>query len=92
MYIIELPNNGAVLCEFIPKSLMNRPYMEIDMEDIPNGEGLLKVDVANNRLYREIPVPTTPSKESTDPKIQALIDQQSFLEDCIAEMATIVYA
>lgn len=28
----------------------------------------------------------------TEAKLQALTDQQSFLEDCIAEMAEIVYA
>lgn len=30
-------------------------------------------------------------EETANAKIQALIDQQAFLEDCIAEMAMIVY-
>lgn len=31
-------------------------------------------------------------EETTTAKIQAIIDQQTFLEDCIAEMAAKVYA
>lgn len=33
-----------------------------------------------------------PNNKTLSAKIQAIIDQQSFLEDCIAEMATEVYA
>lgn len=38
------------------------------------------------------PIPQIPDNETLFVKIQALTDQQSFLEDCIAEMASIVYA
>lgn len=43
------------------------------------------------KVVPEVEIPVILEPEPLDPKIQALVDQQTFLEDCIAEMAMIVY-
>lgn len=93
LYIARLPDDRAIV-SVIPFD--DRPY--ITVEELPEGDGPLMC-TEDGTLYRG-PVPQDPVLPP-DPmeeikllkqQLKAASDQNDFLEDCIAEMAGIVYA
>lgn len=65
-------------------------YKYIDGQIVERTQEEMDTDYAS----RPAPEPTAEEKEKTlmNAKIQALTDRNEFLEDCVAEMAAIVYA
>ena len=79
----------------------------IDRNALPDGDITKYKYIDNEFIYDPLPEPEpeipTPTEEERiielesdkklmDAQIQALSDRNDFLEDCIAEMATIIYA
>ena len=92
-YIARLPDDRAIV-SVIPFD--DRPY--ITVEELPEGDGPLMC-TEDGTLYRgpipqEPVLPPDPMEEIKILKqqVKAASDQNEFLEDCIAEMAEIVYA
>lgn len=75
-----------------------KKYFEL-VSPIPEGSGRLRTDGISQVWWEAFPeyIPPEPLKPEPDKitlleaKIQALSDQNEFLEDCIAEMAAEVY-
>ena len=93
LYIARLPDDRAIVSA-IPFN--DRPYITTDV--LPEGDGPLMC-TEDGTLYRgPIPqdsvLPTDPMAEIKllKQQLKAASDQNEFLEDCIAEMAEIVYA
>lgn len=93
LYIARLPDDRAIV-SVIPFD--DRPY--ITVEELPEGDGPLMC-TEDGTLYRgpipqEPVLPPDPMEEIKILKqqLKAASDQNEFLEDCIAEMAGIVYA
>ena len=93
LYIARLPDDRAIV-SVIPFD--DRPY--ITVEELPEGDGPLMC-TEDGTLYRgpipqEPVLPPDPMEEIKllKQQLKAASDQNDFLEDCIAEMAGIVYA
>ena len=93
LYIARLPDDRTIV-SVIPFD--DRPY--ITVEDLPEGDGPLMC-TEDGTLYRgpipqETVLPPDPMEEIKILKqqLKAASDQNDFLEDCIAEMAGVVYA
>lgn len=93
-YYIARTKDDNTLLSIYP--FEDRPYITTD--ELPEGDGPLMCTV-DGILYRgSIPQePTTPPDPMDEIKLlkqqlKAASDQNDFLEDCIAEMAGIVYA
>lgn len=78
------------------KPVDDRPYITVD--ELPEGDGPLMC-TEDGTLYRgpvpQDPVPLPDPMEEIKllkQQLKAASDQNDFLEDCIAEMAGIVYA
>lgn len=93
LYIARFPDDRTIV-SVIPFD--DRPY--ITVEELPEGDGPLMC-TEDGTLYRG-PIPQEPVLPP-DPmdeikllkqQLKAASDQNEFLEDCIAEMAGIVYA
>lgn len=92
MTIIDRNGYGILTTniETAPEFLKQYPYFEV--ENFTPEEGVLMCDSTNKTYwYVKQETPTEPV-DTVQVQIQALSDQQEFLEDCIAEMAEIVYA
>lgn len=65
-------------------------YKLVDSQPVERTQEEMDADYA----ARPEPEPTEEEKEKTlmNAKIQALVDRNEFLEDCVAEMAAIIYA
>ena len=101
MYYISKAPNGNPMVSFQPP--VGKKYMEV--ETLPEGDGPL-LFTPSGELYRgaviEVPDPgpTTDERvtvlEEENSMLKAQIEAQSaqmdFYEDCIAEMAMVVYA
>ena len=93
LYIARFPDDRTIV-SVIPFD--DRPY--ITVEELPEGDGPLMC-TEDGTLYRG-PIPQEPvlppdPLEEIDllkKQLKAASDQNDFLEDCIAEMAGIVYA
>ena len=93
LYIARFPDDRTIV-SVIPFD--DRPY--ITVEELPEGDGPLMC-TEDGTLYRG-PIPQEPvlppdPMEEIDllkKQLKAASDQNDFLEDCIAEMAGIVYA
>lgn len=92
-YIARLPDDRAIVSA-IPFD--DRPYITVD--ELPEGDGPLMC-TEDGTLYRgpipqEPVIPPNPMDEIKllKQQLKAASDQNEFLEDCIAEMAEIVYA
>lgn len=92
-YIARFENDNTII-GFAP--FEDRPY--ITVEELPEGDGPLMC-TEDGTLYRgpilQKPViPHNPMDEIDllKQQLKAASDQNDFLEDCIAEMAEIVYA
>ena len=92
-YIARFENDNTII-GFAP--FEDRPY--ITVEELPEGDGPLMC-TKDGTLYRgSIPqepvLPPDPMAEINllKQQLKAASDQNDFLEDCIAEMAEIVYA
>ena len=92
-YVARMANDYTLISAF---PITDHPYIVV--EEIPEGDGPLMC-TEDGTLYRG-PVPQEPVP-SPDPmeeikilkqQLKAASDQNDFLEDCIAEMAEIVYA
>lgn len=93
LYIARLPDDRTIV-SVIPFD--DRPY--ITVEELPEGDGPLMC-TEDGTLYRgpipqEPVLPPDPMEEIKllKQQLKAASDQNDFLEDCIAEMAGIVYA
>ena len=93
LYIARLPDDRTIV-SVIPFD--DRPY--ITVEELPEGDGPLMC-TEDGTLYRgpipqEPVLPPDPMEEIKILKqqLKAASDQNDFLEDCIAEMAGVVYA
>ena len=93
LYIARLPDDRTIV-SVIPFD--DRPYITVD--ELPEGDGPLMC-TEDGTLYRglvpqEPVLPPDPMEEIKILKqqLKAASDQNDFLEDCIAEMAEIVYA
>lgn len=71
----------------------------ITKPELPPRKGFVEVEVNGERVYRAVspapapePVTSEPTAEQLQAKITMLEAQQTFLEDCILEMADEVYA
>lgn len=102
VYIVKNSTNDAVICydESIAKEL-GEDYLSIEESEIPAEDStkpLLKTD--GKTLWREaIPAETEPELTEDQKKVKLLEAQLAasaartdFMEDCIAEMATVVYS
>lgn len=94
IYYIARIDNDNIILGFAP--FEDRPY--ITVEELPEGDGPLMC-TEDGTLYRgpipqEPVLPPDPMEEIKILKqqVKAASDQNEFLEDCIAEMAEIVYA
>lgn len=92
-YISRLPDDRAIISFYEPS---DRPYIVV--EQLPEGDGPLMC-TEDGTLYRgtipEEPAPIPDPMEEIKllkQQLKAASDQNDFLEDCIAEMAGIVYA
>lgn len=92
-YIARLDGDHTII-GFSP--IEDRPY--IIVEELPEGDGPLMC-TEDGTLYRgpilqEPDIPPNPIDEIDllKKQLKAASDQNDFLEDCIAEMAEIVYA
>lgn len=92
-YIARLSDDRAIV-SVIP--FEDRPY--ITVEELPEGDGPLMC-TEDGTLYRgpipqEPVLPPDPMEEIKllKQQLKAASDQNDFLEDCITEMAEIVYA
>lgn len=101
MIIVAKLDDGRALLIYDPSQIPSgEPTMEV--ETIPPGEGILMTDLKT--LWWE-PLPE-PEPEPENPitleelqeenkllraQLQASVDRSEFIEDCIAEMATVVY-
>lgn len=67
----------------------HRPYFLID--SIPGGSGVLKTD--GNKVWRDDTKPVTNIDTITllQAQLKAQTERSDFIEDCIAEMAGVVY-
>lgn len=90
MKIIMGNNNIAMVyyAPYLPPEGV--PYLEIDQ--LPDGDGVLKTDLVTVWREKVYPVPTFVSNELLSAQIQSISDRQEFIEDCIAEMAMQVYS
>ena len=93
LYIARLPDDRTIV-SVIPFD--DRPYITVD--ELPEGDGPLMC-TEDGTLYRgpipqEPVLPPDPMEEIKllKQQLKAASDQNDFLEDCIAEMAGIVYA
>ena len=92
-YVARIANDNTIV-SVVPFD--DRPY--ITVEELPEGDGPLMC-TEDGTLYRG-PIPQEPvlppdPMEEIDllkKQLKAASDQNDFLEDCIAEMAGIVYA
>ena len=92
-YISRLPDDRAIILFHEPS---DRPYIVV--EQLPEGDGPLMC-TEDGTLYRgTIPKEPAPIPDPMEEikllkqQLKAASDQNDFLEDCIAEMAGIVYA
>ena len=90
-YIARKNKNDDALISMYPFN--NIPYKEV--ESLPEGPGIICI-TADGVVYLR-PLPDLITEEQNEIKLlkqqlQAASDQNDFLEDCIAEMAEIVYA
>lgn len=92
-YVARMANDYTLISAF---PITDHPYIVV--EEIPEGDGPLMC-TEDGTLYRG-PIPQEPVLPP-DPmdeikilkqQLKAASDQNDFLEDCIAEMAAIVYA
>lgn len=74
------PEKGIV--EFI--AISHIPYKKIVDIDFKSGTILYSEDAPTEL--------ETPKGVTLSPGLQALVDRQEFLEDCIAEMASVIYS
>ena len=104
MYIGQLSDNRAVVFgdELCAKQ-SEMPYTTFD--EIPEGTGLLKTDLVT-LWWEAAPAPTpepvpvvilsneelTKENKQLKTKLQATAETQAFQEECLIEMAAIVYA
>ena len=102
MITVARLDDGRALLIYDPSQIPpGEPTMEV--ETIPPGKGLLMTDLSS--LWWE-EVPPQPEPEPENPitleelqkenkmlkaQLQAQVDRSDFIEDCIAEMATVVY-
>ncbi len=102
-YIIRSKSGIAVVyyrLEEVKK--LNLPYRSFS--SLPEGDGVLMVNPSLTNLWWEkLPDPTPIEKPSPSPEelqlenkllkaqLQAQTERSDFIEDCIAEMATMVY-
>ena len=91
-YALNLADDGRVLSatrpEFAPKDAPT-------CEELPDGDISDYLFQNGSFVYDPLPVDTTPDIDEITllrAQVQALTDRGEFLEDCIAEMAGIVYA
>lgn len=89
-YITKTINNLAIVHSAIP----DEPYIAVD--SLPDGDGILCFDEDGNLIKRNTNQMYQASTDSVvdflKQQLKAASDQNEFLEDCIAEMAEIVYA
>ena len=93
LYIARFPDDRTIV-SVIP--FEDHPYITVD--ELPDGDGPLMC-TEDGTLYRgpipqEPVLPPDPMEEIKILKqqLKAASDQNDFLEDCIAEMAGVVYA
>lgn len=104
MYIAKLnERNDAIV--FSDDSSMYSKYIEgaLWIEAVPDGIGVLRCD--GERVWREPVLEPTPEPEPPkdpivelqeanklkDAQIQAMTERSDFVEECLAEMATLLY-
>lgn len=98
-YIARLKNNNAKICLAPPKDL---PYVAV--EQLPEDGSIPKFDHKGN-LYFAPPIISVEEDPKEDPikkleqenkllkaQIQAQADRAEFLEDCLAELISVVYS
>ncbi len=85
-----IPEGYALLPESVgtPETLESFPYGEITVSDM----GGIPVVTSWTPGVKPEPQPIPPQPAPLDSQVKAISDRQDFLEDCIAEMATQVYA
>lgn len=93
MYLYNLNGNVATSI-ILPNHLKENEYIYVDKLDVQPGR--LCLDLKNKKYYyiEEIKEPEISSYNIlniTDKKIKAITDRSDFIEDCIAEMAGVVY-
>lgn len=75
-FYIEQSPEGVEIYIMSPEPLTGENFVEITKEEYYDKMG----------IKEEVP------KKEVSPEIKALSDRQDFLEDCVAEMAQIVYS
>ena len=96
MYALNLdPETGRVLSATFPKFA---PSDAPQVETLPEGDISDWLYDRETGAYTYLPLPAEPAAPGVDEmtllqaQVQALSDRNEFLEDCIAEMAEIIYA
>ena len=84
-------NNGRILSATFPEYA---PETSPQVESLPDGDISDYRYVEGEYVYDPLPKESEPIDEVTllRAQVQALSDRNDFMEDCIAEMAMLVYA
>ena len=93
MYLYQL-NGDIAISTFLPKNIQNDEYIYVDK--IESRPGKLRLDLQNKKYYYvdEIKPPDSLPYDIlnlVNKKIDAITERSDFIEDCIAEMAGVVY-
>lgn len=65
MIVVDIVNHLAAIFQLLPAAYKTRPYLEVD--ELPEGSGILKVDAPNNRIWWEpVPEPAEPQPPTAD--------------------------
>lgn len=99
-YLVDGGNHLAMIFSDeigVPTRFKDYPIMEV--KELPEGEGILKVDAEQQVCWYDEPqiveepivVPTSP-EVSVNAQIDALKAQNDFLEECIVELSQTVYS
>lgn len=95
MFLLNL-EGLTIACKTIPEKYKDKPYIYVNDKDFFSNEGEhLKIDVKNKKYYY---IKSVFSKKQIvqenkllKAQLQAQTERSDFIEDCIAEMAGVVY-
>ncbi len=95
MFLLNL-EGLPMACKSIPEKYKDRPYIYVDDNDFFSTKGEnLKIDTKNKKYYY---IKSISPKENIvqenkllKAQLQAQTERSDFIEDCIAEMAGVVY-
>lgn len=99
MFFNEL-STGAFIMTREAIANVKRSFFVADsafFEKVPSNDRYRVIPDFENSTFSVLAIPkpemlSTTEKPTLSPELQALVDRQEFLEDCIAEMASVIYS